>query len=38
MIPQTLTNSIMSSGGLGVAMRLAQALDPAIGASKGANK
>jgi Rod binding domain-containing protein len=38
MIPQTLTNSIMSSGGLGVAMRLAQALDPAIGAPKGANK
>ncbi len=31
MIPQALTTGIMSSGGLGVAARLAQALDPAIG-------
>ena len=34
MIPQTLTNAIMSSGGLGVAAQLARALDPAIGEAK----
>jgi hypothetical protein len=31
MIPQALTSSIMSGGGLGIALRLAQAIDPAIG-------
>ena len=30
MIPQTLTSSIMSGGGLGMAERFAQALDPAL--------
>jgi Rod binding domain-containing protein len=34
MIPQTLTNAIMSSGGLGVAAQLARSLDPAIGEAK----
>jgi Rod binding domain-containing protein len=38
MIPQTLTNSIMSSGGLGVAIQLAKALDPSIGSTQGAKK
>jgi Rod binding domain-containing protein len=38
MIPQTLTNAIMSSGGLGVAAQLARALDPAIGSTQGAKK
>ena len=38
MIPQTLTNAIMSSGGLGVAAQLARALDPAIGSAQGAKK
>jgi Rod binding domain-containing protein len=31
LIPTTLTQSIMSSGGLGIADQLAQAIDPAIG-------
>jgi hypothetical protein len=31
MIPQALTSSIMSGGGIGIAARLAQAIDPAIG-------
>jgi len=35
LIPTTLTQSIMSSGGLGIADRLAQAIDPAIGAPQG---
>jgi Rod binding domain-containing protein len=30
MIPQTLSTSIMSAGGLGIATRLAESLDPAI--------
>ncbi len=38
MIPQTLTNAIMSSGGLGVAAQLARSLDPAIDSAKGAKK
>jgi Rod binding domain-containing protein len=39
LIPQALTTSIMSGGGLGVAAQLAQALDPAIGhPSKAASK
>jgi Rod binding domain-containing protein len=35
MIPTALTNSIMSSGGLGIAQQLAQAIDPAIGTPQG---
>jgi len=31
LIPTALTQSIMSSGGLGIAQQLAQAIDPAIG-------
>ena len=31
LIPTTLTQSIMSSGGLGIADQLAQAIDPSIG-------
>ena len=38
MIPQALTTGIMSGGGLGIAARLAQALDPAIGSPQGAKK
>jgi hypothetical protein len=30
MLPQTLTSSIMSGGGTGMAMQLATALDPAL--------
>lgn len=30
LIPQALTNSIMSGGGLGVAQEIAQAIDPSI--------
>jgi Rod binding domain-containing protein len=35
MIPTALTDSIMSSGGLGIAQQLAQAIDPAIGTAQG---
>jgi Rod binding domain-containing protein len=35
MIPTTLTNSIMSNGGLGIAAQLAQSIDPAIGTPQG---
>jgi Rod binding domain-containing protein len=35
MIPTTLTQSIMSNGGLGIAAQLAQAIDPAIGTPQG---
>jgi Rod binding domain-containing protein len=35
MIPTALTQSIMSSGGLGIADQLAQSLDPAIGTPQG---
>jgi Rod binding domain-containing protein len=35
LIPTALTQSIMSSGGLGIAQQLAQAIDPAIGTPKG---
>jgi len=35
MIPTALTQSIMSSGGLGIAQQLAQAIDPAIGTPQG---
>lgn len=34
MIPTALTQSIMSGGGVGVADRLARAIDPAIGEKK----
>ena len=35
LIPTALTQSIMSSGGLGIAQQLAQAIDPAIGTPRG---
>ncbi len=35
MIPTALTQSIMSSGGLGIASQLAQAIYPAIGTPQG---
>ncbi|HUA04122.1 MAG TPA: hypothetical protein VMB27_09475 [Solirubrobacteraceae bacterium] len=35
LIPTALTQSIMSSGGLGIAAQLAQAIDPAIGTPQG---
>jgi Rod binding domain-containing protein len=35
MIPQALTTSIMSGGGLGIADQLAKSLDPAIGTPAG---
>ena len=35
MIPSALTQSIMSSGGLGIAAQLAQSIDPAIGTPQG---
>jgi Rod binding domain-containing protein len=35
MIPTALTQSIMSSGGLGIAAQLAQSIDPAIGMPQG---
>jgi Rod binding domain-containing protein len=35
LIPTALTDSIMSSGGLGIAQQLAQAIDPAIGTPQG---
>ena len=35
LIPTALTQSIMSSGGLGIAQQLAQAIDPAIGTPQG---
>jgi Rod binding domain-containing protein len=31
LLPQALTTSLMSGGGLGIAQQLAQAIDPAIG-------
>jgi Rod binding domain-containing protein len=37
MIPQALSTGIMSAGGLGIAARLAQAIDPSIG-QHGAHK
>jgi Rod binding domain-containing protein len=38
MIPTALTQSIMSSGGLGIAQQLAQVIDPAIGTPRGEAK
>ncbi|HEV3389685.1 MAG TPA: hypothetical protein VG057_11780 [Solirubrobacteraceae bacterium] len=35
LIPTALTQSIMSSGGLGIAHQLAQSIDPAIGTPQG---
>jgi hypothetical protein len=35
LIPTALTDSIMSSGGLGIAGQLAKAIDPAIGTPQG---
>ena len=35
LIPTALTQSIMSSGGVGIAQQLAQAIDPAIGTPQG---
>jgi hypothetical protein len=34
LLPNALTSSIMSAGGLGLALGLAQSLDPAIGVKK----
>jgi hypothetical protein len=34
LLPQTLTSSIMQGGGTGIAMQIAQSIDPAIGAPK----
>jgi Rod binding domain-containing protein len=31
MLPQTLTSSIMSGGGTGIALQIAKSLDPALG-------
>jgi Rod binding domain-containing protein len=36
MIPTALTQSLMSSGGVGIADQLAKAIDPAIGTPQGA--
>jgi Rod binding domain-containing protein len=36
MIPQALTTSLMSNGGVGIAAQLAQAIDPQIGTPQGA--
>lgn len=33
LLPQALTTSIMSAGGLGIAQQVATAIDPALGAS-----
>ena len=38
MIPTALTQSIMSGGGVGVADRIARAIDPAIGTPQAAGK
>ena len=35
LIPTALTQSIMSSGGVGIAQQLAQSIDPAIGTPQG---
>jgi hypothetical protein len=34
LLPQTLASSIMSGGGTGIAMQIAQSIDPAMGAPK----
>jgi Rod binding domain-containing protein len=38
LLPQALTSSIMSSGGTGIAMQIAQSLDPALANPKAAPK
>jgi hypothetical protein len=38
LIPTALTQSIMSSGGLGIAQQLAQAIDPTVGTPQGQAK
>jgi Rod binding domain-containing protein len=34
LLPQTLASSIMSSGGTGIALQIAQSIDPGLGAPK----
>jgi hypothetical protein len=34
LLPQTLSSAIMSGGGTGIAMQIAQSIDPALGAPK----
>ncbi|HEY1569390.1 MAG TPA: hypothetical protein VGF68_20340 [Solirubrobacteraceae bacterium] len=34
LLPQTLSSSIMAGGGTGIAMQIAQSIDPALGAPK----
>ena len=34
LLPQTLTSSIMAGGGTGIAMQIAQSIDPALGVPK----
>jgi len=34
LLPQTLSSSIMSGGGTGIAMQIAKAIDPALGVPK----
>jgi Rod binding domain-containing protein len=34
LLPQTLASSVMSGGGTGIAMQIAQSIDPALGAPK----
>jgi hypothetical protein len=34
LLPQTLTSSIMSGGGTGIAMQIAKSIDPALGVPK----
>jgi hypothetical protein len=39
LLPQALTGSVMSAGGTGLALQIAQSIDPALGApAKGAHK
>jgi hypothetical protein len=34
LLPQTLSSAVMSGGGTGIAMQIAQSIDPALGAPK----
>lgn len=38
LLPQALTSSIMSGGGTGIAMQIAQSIDPALANPKAADK
>jgi hypothetical protein len=38
LLPQAMTSGIMSSGGTGIAMQIAQSLDPALANPKAATK